>query len=378
MNIKPLAQILFTVSEGHNMSTLSALYLSLKRLSEILDPNVFKEVYGIDAMAHVPTADLRRIRVISNIEAVTEQWLARSSPLTLGQLIATDKLTTGSFFTHYGTFFGRNILDASSRYSQGKEITRTPIIWTKLDSFHPQGKLELQVHPENYTTASAPGEMSGKKSLFLLARLTELSFPTLRAQAYSIGQLHDVLRIFDKPDKSSAIKDPFGRLAWHMEVFLNEIDSFSKSQEIESVTEKDLNALKNIPEIAVKNTFAEIIGEAFVPKDWGGEFSDLVSSQVILQGKRVAAAFAFKGPAKFKPLTVADLGKNGDQISRLFAEPVDLVILQHCHQITPAVRDHMRAFATRIGKLRPFCLIDGANSVRIFKAYRKLGFSKKS
>ena len=59
-----------------------------------------------------------------------------------------------------------------------------------------------------------------------------------------------------------------------------------------------------------------------------------------------------KGRAKPKKLTVADLGKNGDQISRLFSEPSDLVVLQHCDRVTSAVRDHMCAFATRIGRLR--------------------------
>jgi hypothetical protein len=37
----------------------------------------------------------------------------------------------------------------------------------------------------------------------------------------------------------------------------------------------------------------------------------------------------------------------------------------------------MRAFATRIGQLRPFSIIDGADTVRILKAFGKLGFGDK-
>jgi hypothetical protein len=98
--------------------------------------------------------------------------------------------------------------------------------------------------------------------------------------------------------------------------------------------------------------------------------------QIRIAGQQLSAAFAFKGPAKPRPLTVADLGKNGDQISRLFAEPCDFVVLQHCHNVTAAVRDPMRAFATRIGRLRPFCIIDGADTVRILRAYGKLEFGR--
>jgi hypothetical protein len=49
----------------------------------------------------------------------------------------------------------------------------------------------------------------------------------------------------------------------------------------------------------------------------GGERSDLFSDRVIFEGERISTAFAFKGPAKFEPMTGAHLGKNGDQIDRL-------------------------------------------------------------
>jgi hypothetical protein len=162
-----------------------------------------------------------------------------------------------------------------------------------------------------------------------------------------------------------------------MEVYCPHIDQFENVNMVRSPTKRELEGLAEIPEKEIKGAFAEIIGEPFVPKDWGGEQSDLFSTRVSVNGNFLATAFVFKGPAKFKPLTVADLGKNGDQISRLFKEPADFVVLQHCHQITSAVRDHMRAFATRIGQLRPFCLIDGADTVRVLKAHSKLGYLTK-
>jgi hypothetical protein len=96
---------------------------------------------------------------------------------------------------------------------------------------------------------------------------------------------------------------------------------------------------------------------------------------LILDGERISTAFAFKGPAKFHPMTNADLGKNGDQINRLFAEPARLLVLQHCHQITSPVRDTMRAFAQQMGNPRLFCLIDGYDTLRVLKAYGKCGLA---
>ncbi len=159
-----------------------------------------------------------------------------------------------------------------------------------------------------------------------------------------------------------------------MEVFPSLVDNFAAEANEDMPTATELARIQRIPESDVKVAFASIIGEPFVHKDWGGEQSDLVSTRVRIHGQTVVTAFVFKGPAKARKLTVADLGKNGDQISRLFSEPSDFVVLQHCHFVTSAVRDHMRAFATRIGRLRPFCIIDGADTVRIFKAYEKLGF----
>lgn len=131
--------------------------------------------------------------------------------------------------------------------------------------------------------------------------------------------------------------------------------------------------LRAIPEQEIKKAFAEIIGEPTVPKDWSGERSDLFTTWVKLQGRRISTALAFKGPAKFHPMAASDLGKNGDQIDRLFSEPADLLILQHCHDITPPVRGMMRAYAQQMGRPRLFCLINGYDTLRILRAYGKCG-----
>ena len=71
-------------------------------------------------------------------------------------------------------------------------------------------------------------------------------------------------------------------------------------------------------------------------------------------------------------MTLAECGKNGDQIDRLFSEPAYLLILQHCHYVKTDVRNTMKAFASRINDLRYFTIIDGYDTVRLLRAYNKI------
>jgi hypothetical protein len=354
------------------MLNLSALYLSQKRLNEVLDRTKLPAGVRSYVLADPQNSGLERTVVIGAYEDAVLDWLTAAKLPTLGEIVAKGRLSQGVFFTYMGAFNGKGISEAPGRFRQGLPLKKEPVLWTKLDSFREGLTLTVQAHPENYTSSSASVEMSGKKRLFLVARLTECETDELRAQAYIVGHLHD------EPRKGTPNVDLFGRLPWQMEVFPVQISNFSACGSENAPTAAELKKILTIPEAEVKAAFAAIIGEPYVSKDWGGEKSDLVSTQVRLEGQPVSTAFAFKGPAKPKPLTVADLGKNGDQISRLFSEPSDFVILQHCYAVTSAVRDHMRAFATRIGQLRPFCIIDGADAIRIFRAYEKLGFSRKT
>jgi hypothetical protein len=353
------------------MLNLSALFLSQKRLNEVLDRQLLPA-----AVRHVDLSDPRndglyRTSILTAYEDAAVNWLNTAELPTLGELIAQDQLRQGAFFTHLGPFLGQGIQDAATLAYLKKPLNREAVLWAKLDGFRDGMTLTVQAHPDNYTSSSAAGEMSGKKRLFLVGRLTECEANDLRAQAYVVGHIHEERR------QGLPNIDRFDLLGSRMEAFPTMIDNFAKAGEERQPTKSELERLLTIRESDIKAAFAEIVGEAFVPKDWGGEQSDLVSTQVRLRGESVVTAFAFKGPAKPKKLTVADLGKNGDQISRLFSEPSDFVVLQHCHMVTSAVRDHMRAFATRIGRLRPFCIIDGADTVRVLRAYGKLGFGRK-
>lgn len=120
----------------------------------------------------------------------------------------------------------------------------------------------------------------------------------------------------------------------------------------------DFSVMKNIYEKAFKACLCEILRYE-IKKDWGGEQSDHFTSSIHINQKRYTGAFLLKGPASFSPMGLNHLGKNNDQIVRLANEPSQVLFVQHCQEILPAVRSTLRAFAVQPCTPRRYCLIDG-------------------
>lgn len=151
------------------------------------------------------------------------------------------------------------------------------------------------------------------------------------------------------------------------EVWPAELDQFEKLRDAPKVTKDMLTRVGKIPEAAIKAYFADILGEPFIPKDWGGENFDLCTSRATVEGKPVNVAFAFKGPGKPGELNIAGMGKNGDQGLRLFNETTDIGVVQHHTKIAASVRSLMAAVARN--KNAKFMIIDGATTAQILSVY---------
>ena len=82
-----------------------------------------------------------------------------------------------------------------------------------------------------------------------------------------------------------------------------------------------------------------------MPKDWGGENNDVFTTALRIGGKRRRAAFALKGPAKTGPLVPGKMGKNGDQIQRLFNSPAEVFFVQYEGEIKESVVEQMERLA---------------------------------
>lgn len=130
-----------------------------------------------------------------------------------------------------------------------------------------------------------------------------------------------------------------------------------------------------------KRGVQSIIGEPGKFKDWGGEKSDLYTTRLRMNGKRLGAAFAFKGPGEKRKLVPGRMGKNGDQAQRLFQEEADVFLVQHWREIDSSVIELMRSLAVAksvtTGKRIWYGVIDGTDSQRICSAY-SAQFNKKT
>jgi hypothetical protein len=336
---------------------LTCWYLNRRRVLELV---------GIEA---APATGGFSDQMALNAELVTLKdalvgWLNSSKPPTLGQLLIKGALRESALFTHYSNFFGKGLPAIHRALAKGKTDVPMAELYAKLDEIKAAWRLTFRFHHEHLTSTSAWGELSRQHQLFALGLVTKISGSVIEAIPWVIASP------FPHLSKSTTL---IGR-RWgnRLQVFVEEIESFENVRNTnQRPTKSDLDTLRSIPEWQIKQAFAEIIGEPTVLKDWGGERSDLLTDHLLLNGKRISTALVFKGPAQFTPLTAAGLGKNGDQIDRLFSEPADLLILQHCHEITAAVRGQMRAYAQQIGKLKLFCLIDGYDTLRLLRAYKK-------
>lgn len=333
---------------------LTCWYIHVKRVAEL---------FGSESInsPNVPADNHLFLPLLySRIKDMVVAKILETPPPAFEELLLSGRAQPGTLFTHTGKFFCKGLSKYLMAQEAGKKLPALPSIYTKLNQVSSVERLEVVYQPEHLTSSSASVHLQGGPSLFLLGVIDSVHEKVIQAKPFIIGSI--MMNIF-------SLQAP---IKWgdRFEVTAFEIDSFNKIQAQYKPKLEDLEILKPLSEDTIKHVFAEIIGEPIVPKDRGGERSDLFSNRVLLEGRRISTAFIFKGPAKFHPMTLTDLGKNGDQIGRLFSEPANLLILQHCHAVVPAVREAMQAYAQNIGNPRRWCVIDGFDTLRILRAYR--------
>lgn len=153
-------------------------------------------------------------------------------------------------------------------------------------------------------------------------------------------------------------------------ITIDDIDSFSKVKKVGHEF-----AYTNISERKFKNGIAKILGEnQGIFNDWGGESRDLASTRIVINKKRRSAAAAFKGPGTKGKLTPGKMGKNGDQIQRLFKCPADVFLIQYWGQIDDSVLEQIENFSKLKSYLEGreiwYGIIDGIDSTRLIEAYK--------
>lgn len=154
------------------------------------------------------------------------------------------------------------------------------------------------------------------------------------------------------------------------QVTLDDIESFKEVRKIKP----DGNLPDSVSEEAFKLGVQAILRETSQWKDWGGEFFDLSTNRVVFKGRRTPSVFAFKGPGTKGSLVPGKMGKNGDQIQRLFLGNAQLFILQYWRDIKSSVGDQMQSMAVAksvaTGDKIYYAIVDGVDSYRLYRAYR--------
>jgi hypothetical protein len=153
------------------------------------------------------------------------------------------------------------------------------------------------------------------------------------------------------------------------QIYVDDIESFSRVRSIQGA--KKANVLR-LPERRINAGFCRILNQS-EKKDWGGERNDIYTNKIRFNGSRKSAAFALKGKAIKTELMPGKMGKNGDQIQRLFDATADIYVVAHNRGINERVVDLMQVHA--IGKSIShnkriyFCVIDGDDLGRLVAAY---------
>jgi len=198
-----------------------------------------------------------------------------------------------------------------------------------------------------------------KKKILKLSEDAEQreKFPTKRTRTTSLDDITINVKL---PKKLTKVE----------KITIDDIDSFLKVKEIKfSTNEKDTPILEE----DFQQGLQKIINEEGVFKDWGGEIDDLYTNRIVINGKRVYAAFGLKGRGKRGKLTPKNMGTQGDQIQRLFRAPADAFFVQYWSQIDESIIEQMHAFAVAKSVLEDktiyYGIIDGQDTNRIIKAY---------
>lgn len=159
------------------------------------------------------------------------------------------------------------------------------------------------------------------------------------------------------------------KLAKTKQITIDDVDSFKRVRTKRS----DGQLSPSVSEKKFKHGVRRILREPGKFTDWGGEKNDLYSTRLKIGGKRLPAVFAFKGPGKKGKLVPGKMGKNGDQIQRLFQSTAAMFFVQYWREIDESVVDQMEALAVAksvtSGKRIYFGVIDGVDSERLLRAY---------
>ena len=330
---------------------ITSWYINTHRVLESIGVSNLPSGF-LDSLNRIEGHPLQKSFLVSMLSPVLVDWIRRNQIPSLEKLLISANLSAGSIFTFDGKFFSHGLACENPTDAE----LRLP-----LKEYGDPRTLFVKFHADNLTTASAHHALMGQPSVFVVACVDSIEDEQISCRPYVIGNL---IQVYGSHQLELRYRD-------YLELRAGGFDALAAVNFEQRISTAELDILKNVSEAKIKRAFAEIFNELAVPKDWGGEECDLFTSSVSVDKAQHTVAFAFKGPSKFKPMECSDCGKNGDQIVRLFDTGADILVLQHCHAVKPAVRKTMAAFARgHLAERRRYCVIDGYETLKILRHFR--------
>jgi hypothetical protein len=153
-------------------------------------------------------------------------------------------------------------------------------------------------------------------------------------------------------------------------ITIEDVDSFAKVRRLGEGLSQMAHPLK---ETLFKRGIQKVLGEVGKFQDWGGELNDLLTTRLRVGGRRVTAAFGLKGPGQGGILTPKKMGKNGDQVQRLFVTQADVFLIQYWSQVHESIYNLMhelaKAKSASEGREILYGVIDGKDTQALVLAY---------
>jgi hypothetical protein len=151
------------------------------------------------------------------------------------------------------------------------------------------------------------------------------------------------------------------------------IDSFAAAATVSPASVVDIANPLDLPEDTVKRLILSILADSHVAQDWGGERDDIHTALAELDGRRVRASFLLKGRGLRGPLKPTNLGKNGDQLTRLVTQPAELFVVQHVGVVDSGTVEQLKRAVQALryeGNERTVGSVwDGTDCARLFAAH---------
>jgi hypothetical protein len=328
-------------------------YLNSRRLGLMADVD-----FAIEAQNPLVENSGERVQAMRDVAATAQDLLRYGRFPNLTEVVAT-KAVEGERILGFlwGVFTFSGAAEAIKRAQEGKPPKNATLKGT-IPLAASEYNMIGQMSNDHLFSTTSIGVLRCKKRM-LVAGHFEFHGQKVEIYPYIIGE----------EIEGASLPMP---IAASIRVYPQQIDQFALVEKSPQPTAADLKAIESMSEAAVKQAFADIIGEPYVPKDWGGEKSDLQTTRLTIDGDPTSAAFIFKGPSVPGPLHPGNMGKRGDQLIRAFEEPADLIVVQHCNRIENTVVRTTEGLAYDPRRPRRYCIIDGSDMAQILSAYGKL------